>query len=312
MNFFSTDAFLDALAAARFPGRRCQPVLVSVEGAVYRVLDVEGTAVTQVPFLDLLEPVADAAPSRQRPLGWIPVALRGNVTLAEWRSAGAPPECEPCPYLRWADYADTWDEAARRLPHGSDVRRKQRKLEAEVGPPRYVGDDPDPAALRLCLEWKSHQYRATGHRDQFADPRNVALFERLRDARALVVSSLYAGERLAAVHVGVADEGRFLSWIPAYDASLQKYSPGRILQHRMMEDRFGRGDREFDFLIGDEEYKYHYATHVRIAGPVGTPPLSLRARRAAKGVARAALHRTGLLGGAKQLKAWLRDRAQAR
>lgn len=308
MNFFSTDPFLDALAAARFAGRACEPALVAVEGSVYRVLAVDGRPVTQVPFLDLLEPVPGADPEAARPRGWVPVALRGTVRLDEWKAAGAPPECEPCPYLRWADYASSWDEAAARLPYAADGRRKQRKLEAEIGPVRYVGDDPEPAAFRRCLEWKSHQYRATGHVDQFADPRNVALFQRLRDAGALVVSSLYAGDRLAAVHLGVLHEGRFSSWIPAYDAELQKYSPGRLLQHGMMEDGLRRGDREFDFLIGDEPYKYLYATHVRIAGPVGTPPLELRARRAAKRAARAALERTGLLERAKELRRWLRKK----
>ncbi|MBW3655443.1 MAG: hypothetical protein KY444_05005, partial [Gemmatimonadetes bacterium] len=60
MNFFSADPFLDALAAARFPGRRCEPVLVSAGGQVFRVLSVDGTPVTHVPFMDFLEPVPGA------------------------------------------------------------------------------------------------------------------------------------------------------------------------------------------------------------------------------------------------------------
>lgn len=305
MNFFSTDPFLDALGEARFHGRRREPVHVAVEGRVYRVLSVDGRPVVSVPFLDLLEPEDDAAPASARPIGWLPVALRGVVTVDGWRAEGAPPECEPCPYLAWSAYP-SWEAASAALPRQADTRRKQRKLEAEIGPVRYVEDDADAAALRLCLEWKSHQYRATGHRDQFADPRNVRLFEGLRDRGALVLSSLYAGERLVAVHVGVRHDGRFMSWIPAYDPELQKYSPGRILQHAMMEDSYRRGDTEFDFLIGDEPYKYEYATHVRVAGPVGTPPLKLRARRAVKSAARAALARTGLLDRAKTLRRRLR------
>ncbi|HEY7767257.1 GNAT family N-acetyltransferase [Longimicrobium sp.] len=310
MNFFSSDPFLHALAAARFSGRRCEPALVSVAGQVFRVLSVDGTPVTGAPFVDFLEPAAADPPTGVRPVAWIPVALRGTVTLAEWKGAGAPPECEPCPYLDWRG-TPSWEEAAARLPQQTDTRRKGRKLEAEVGPIRYVADDPDPAAFQRCLQWKSRQYRATGVGDGFADRRNVELFERLRDTGLLTISSLYAGERLAAVHFGVLHEGRFASWIPAYDVELQKYSPGRLLQHAMMEDSFRRGDTEFDFLIGDEEYKYLYATHVRIAGPVGTPPLKVRARKAAKGVARAALQSTGLLDHAKQLKRWLRDRRQS-
>lgn len=307
MNFFSADPFLDALAAARFPGRRCEPALVSAGGQVFRVLSVDGKPVTHVPFLDFLEPVPGADPEAARPLGWVPVGLRGTVTVDEWKAGGGPPECEPCPTVRWAGTA-SWDEAAARLPHQSDTRRKRKKLESDVGPVRYVADDTSPGAFRQCLEWKSRQYRATGVVDQFADPRNVALFERLRDAGVLKVSSLYAGERLAAVHFGVLHEGRLASWIPAYEVDLQKYSPGRHLQHAMLEDSYRRGDAEFDFLIGDEEYKYLYATHVRIAGPVGTPPLKVRARKAAKGAARAVLNGTGMLDRAKALRKWLRER----
>src|SRR5207247_3960145 len=35
-----------------------------------------------------------------------------------------------------------------------------------------------------------------------------------------------------------------------------------------------RGYAEFDFLIGGELYKWHYATQTRVIGPLGTPPLS--------------------------------------
>jgi len=307
MNFFSTDAFLDALAAARYPGQRCEKTLVSAGGQVFRVLSVDGQAVTRATFLDLLEPVPGADPASARALGWIPTGLRGIVSLDEWRASGAPPECEPCPTVLWREFP-SWEMMAARFPRPSDARRQLKKLESQVGPVRYVGDDPDLAVLRRCLEWKSAQYQATGFVDLFADRRNVALMEALHDAGALVVSSLYTGDRLAAVHVGMRHEGRSMSWIPAYDRDLHSYSPGRMLLHHILEDSYGRGDSEFDFLIGDEEYKYVYATHVRIAGPVGTPPLKVRGRKAAKAVARAALRGTGLLDRAKQLKRWLRER----
>ena len=307
MNFFSSDPFLDALAAARFPGRRSEKALVSAGGQVFRVLSVDGRAVTRATFLDLLEPVPGTDAGSARPVGWIPTGLRGIVTVDEWKASGAPPECQPCPTVMWREYP-SWERMAARFPRPSDTRRRQKTLESELGPLRYVAEDPDPSVLRRCLEWKSGQYRATGFVDLFADRRNVALMEGLRDAGALVVSSLYAGERLAAVHVGMRDGNRWMSWIPAYDAELRKYSPGRILLHHILEDSFRRGDREFDFLIGDEEYKYLYATHVRIAGPVGTPPLKVRGRKAAKAVVRAALRGTGLLDRAKRLKRWLRER----
>ena len=41
----------------------------------------------------------------------------------------------------------------------------------------------------------------------------------------------------------------------------------------MIQASHARGDLEFDFLVGNEAYKFQYSTHNRVIGPVGTPPL---------------------------------------
>ena len=87
-------------------------------------------------------------------------------------------------------------------------------------------------------------------------------------------------------------EGRLYSWLPAHDPRHASLGPGRILLKWLMAESRARGHREFDFLIGGEEYKWQFATHARVVGPIGTPPLALRARQLARTTVRSALQRS--------------------
>jgi CelD/BcsL family acetyltransferase involved in cellulose biosynthesis len=120
----------------------------------------------------------------------------------------------------------------------------------------------------------------------FADPRNVALFRRLRERGVLQVNSLSAGDKVLAAHFASWHDGRTTWWVPAYDPEYGKFSPGRLLLEELMKTSFERKDTEFDFLIGAEPYKFMYATHNRVIAPVGTPPLKdvvvARAKKEAK------------------------------
>jgi CelD/BcsL family acetyltransferase involved in cellulose biosynthesis len=68
-------------------------------------------------------------------------------------------------------------------------------------------------------------------------------------------------------------------------------SPGRLLLDHMLRESHSRGHAEFDFLLGDEPYKYHYATHQRVVGPVGKVPLQVTLRDAVRSSVKRALAR---------------------
>jgi CelD/BcsL family acetyltransferase involved in cellulose biosynthesis len=57
----------------------------------------------------------------------------------------------------------------------------------------------------------------------------------------------------------------------------------------MLEESHRLGHTQFDFSIGGEEYKWVYATHARLLGPLGRPPLKTRVLAAAKQQAKRAL-----------------------
>jgi hypothetical protein len=307
MNIFSSPQFLETVADIGFPGRPRAIETVRVGTHRFRLLVVDGRrVVTRWPFLDFVEPLPEDEPGLPtRTLGYLPLASVLTQPAQGWKPEEHGPGVEPSPFVDWTRFA-RWEDFVA-LVQGRignlfpDSRRKRRKLERDVGPIRFLFHDERPEVLDTCVRWKSAQYIATGLRNMFADGRNVELFRRLAAAGLVRVSSLHAGDRLVAVHLGALHERRCYWWVPAYDPELGRYSPGRLMLEDLLEHSYRSGHAEWDFLIGNEDYKWHYATGNRVVAPLGTPPLSLRAGRLAKSGIKSVLQRSP----------WLWERAQA-
>jgi CelD/BcsL family acetyltransferase involved in cellulose biosynthesis len=141
-----------------------------------------------------------------------------------------------------------------------------------VGPVTLSFNDGDPSeVIATCIRWQSARYR--GARSLFRDARHRAFLAGLADAGICRTSSLRAGNQLLATHVGFADGGRFYYSMPAYEPGFARYSPGRLLFEHLLEETFQHGFSQLDLLIGREPYKWIYATHARLIGPIGRPPL---------------------------------------
>lgn len=279
MNVFTTDAFLETVGELYFPARRRAIEVCRVEGRLLRLLVLDGHEIVRTaPFYDYPQPLDGPVGGPVRELAYFPRTVVATTTIAERTPEVA--GFSPSPYIEWARFADhaafeKHVESAK-ASHTGDSPRQRRRLERDLGPLAFVFDDPRPEAFDACLRWKSSQYLATGLSDMFAAPQNVELFHRLRRRGVVVVSSLSAGSTLLAVHLGGFSDRRFAWWVPAYDPARSKFSPGRLLLEDLMRASHARGDLEFDFLIGDEAYKFLYATHNRVIGPLGTPPLKER------------------------------------
>jgi CelD/BcsL family acetyltransferase involved in cellulose biosynthesis len=271
-NYFSTLDFLSAAAEAYYPGQPMSVLTVEVLGRCFEVLGINGRPVVDVPFLDFFEP--SGKPSANGRAQHLPRVCHERLTFAEW-SAAARPGFVAAPTTEWASFPSFEAFAAMAEGRSSRAfatpRRKERKLEREVGPVRFRFHDPDAALLPRCFAWKSAQYQRSGYVDMFAGEKPRRFFELLLARGQLVVSTLTAGERLLAVHLGVLHDKRFYSWVPSYDIDMQQYSPGAILFEKLLAHSYGEGHAEFDFLLGGEEYKFYYATHVRRIGPLGVP-----------------------------------------
>ncbi len=181
-----------------------------------------------------------------------------------------------------------------------NLDRRARKADREIGAPVFQLHDQRPSAWESLTAWKSAQYRAAGHPDVFACDWVLRLFKVLRrggpDAR-LVVSSLSFGDRLAAVHAGLAGRGVFQFWFSAYDPALAPYSPGQQLRLEILKAHGALEAAEFHLGRGDYQQKRDLATHqiAVAAGVVGAPSATWLAIRAARAVEEAA-SRMPLLG----------------
>ncbi|MFC5638163.1 GNAT family N-acetyltransferase [Streptomyces bullii] len=136
---------------------------------------------------------------------------------------------------------------------------KERRMGRQVGEPRFVFDERDPAALRTLMEWKSAQYRRTGRRDRFAQEWITRLVARLAGTRTPectgTLSVLYAADRPVAAHFGLRSASVLACWFPAYDPEFAKYSPGLVLHLRMAEAAAAEGIGTLDMGRGAAEYK---------------------------------------------------------
>jgi CelD/BcsL family acetyltransferase involved in cellulose biosynthesis len=131
-------------------------------------------------------------------------------------------------------------------------------------------EDRDDAAVDTCIAWKVEQFRGAAR--LYRDTRHATFLRALRDRGVAEVATLRAGDRLLAVHIGLRHDGRFSSWVPAYDTACGAYAPGRLLLEHLVQWSCERGDAEFDFLVGNEPYKWQYATHARLVQPLGPQP----------------------------------------
>lgn len=292
MNMFSSDVFLRTLGEVYFAGHAREPGLFAVEGRNYWLLAVDGGPITHWQFIDFFEPVP--APGRPgRALDHLPRVARETVLAEDFRARPPAPGLLPSPLIDWTRFA-RWDDFAALVSSRvgnlfPDSRRKQNKLAKALGDVEFRLDDRRPQTFDLGMKWKSAQYLASGHQDLFANTRNRRLFSELHERELVLVSSLSAGGNVVAVHLGASHEGRLYWWIPSYGPEFGKFSPGRLLLEHIIRASFDRRDREFDFLIGDEAYKWHYATHTRVIGSAGEPRISLDLERAFKQRAKRAL-----------------------
>jgi hypothetical protein len=292
VNIYSDDRFCAALRAAYYPNQTLTSTQFQLGDRAWKlpakqslkpiVLDTFESA-----FIDFYEPDdTDEVEVEALPMvGYLPKVSHGLVTVTRWLEENLEQSYEAAPTIMWNTF-ESWEMFVKHVQQRrsnvfSDSRRRRRKLEKAVGELTFVLDDRRPETREVCMRWKSAQYQRSQCTDHFASAEHGRFFEELVARDLLMVSSLSAGDQLLAVHLGAFAEGRLYWWVPAYDEAYAAYSPGRLMLELILEASFQQGHTEFDFLIGGEAYKWYYATHTRLIGDLGVPPLSVRLNWAA-------------------------------
>lgn len=142
-----------------------------------------------------------------------------------------------------------------------ETRRKRRRFEAALGPPRVRSyTEPGPALENF---FRLHRM-AGGSKGSFMSERMARMFTELLDGEGWRLDLLYGdGSRLAAAVMGYADESGYYLYNSAYDPAIRTASPGVVLLSELIRLAIEDDLEVFDFLKGDETYKLRLGARPR-------------------------------------------------
>jgi CelD/BcsL family acetyltransferase involved in cellulose biosynthesis len=102
----------------------------------------------------------------------------------------------------------------------------------------------------------------------FLDERQRAFYREVVRALAptgwLLFSVVLFNQAPIAFHFGFEYGNRIIWYKPSFDADYFKHSPGEVLIKYLLEYALEREVAEFDFTIGEEDFKYRFANHARL------------------------------------------------
>ena len=281
MIFYATREFLDAAAVVYFKGHRTRIEDVRIGGEFFRFLVVDGgRIVTQLQFLDYHHPLgAEEVRASVREGRYAENVVRGVIKAMDWTPA-AFPGLNVAPFIDWSHFPTYDDYKAYLLRRHKglvrDRERRARNLAAAHGELVFTMNDQNEDVFDAARKWKSQQLRDRGLYDYFAAPTTTEFLDELRQKGVLVSSTLRVSGRLVAVWIGFVHDEVWSGWVFTYNPEFSKYSVGHQLLVMMLEESHRLGNKKFDFSIGEEDYKFIYATHCYLLGPVGRQRLTQR------------------------------------
>ncbi len=170
-------------------------------------------------------------------------------------------EQDVCPVIT---LPDTWDDylASINKKQRHEIRRKMRKIENEVETRWYVVDSQNGLDGAMDDFIALHQ-KSTGDKQDFWSDKRVAFFKAL--ATELVKQGAFRlyfielnGVKAAAM-LGFDYNNEFLLYNSGYDPTLfANLSPGNVLTSYTIQDAINLGRKRYDFLRGDEVYKFRF------------------------------------------------------
>jgi len=153
-----------------------------------------------------------------------------------------------------------------------EVRRKVRRFTSEMGTPRLE------SGTRADLATFATMHRqAAGKKGSFMDAAMVHWFGALMDHAHARIDLLTgdAGVPLAA-GIGFEDATAYYLYNSAYEPAASHVSPGVILLTELVARAVSRGREVFDFLKGDEPYKFKLGARprplYRVTAVIGVGP----------------------------------------
>ena len=218
------------------------------------------------PVGDTIELLADRfrrlGPGRRFRFDSLPASAADVFTTALDR-AGIPHRTLPHTATAVLDLPGSFDDylAAIGKKQRHETRRKRRRFEAALGAPRVVDFRETGPVLE---EFFSLHRRSEGPKGSFMTDRMAGLFADLVGGEGWRLAVLYGdGPRLAAAAISYVDESGYYLYNSAYDPDLRPASPGVVLLSELIRIAIDDGLEVFDFLKGDETYKFRMGARRR-------------------------------------------------
>ena len=230
---------------------------------------------------------------------WDAGALIRGCGLLEWRYGRLLASQEPFAPFHLRRHASAFIDVSRGydaylaekrqsgvdLENVQQLARKTRNVEREIGPLRFESHSSDISVLAALMRWKSERYAPHGYRDAFAVSWARRLLERVHATQTLhfggILSVLYAGDEVAAAHMGLRSESLWHFWFPAYNPRFARYSPGLMLLLRMAQHASAAGLQGIELGGGAYAFKQTLANRsvILAEGGVARLPAITAARR---------------------------------
>ena len=152
---------------------------------------------------------------------------------------------------------------AKRSSHARKGDRNKRRRLSESGAVQLVNPASEADAvgvLDILMTQKARAFARMGVANLFARPGYAEFYRALVTSPAtkhfVHVSTLNVGTVAAAANLGLMYRGCFYHLLASYDdGELSRFGPGAVHLQDLLQLAIARGDRIFDFTIGDERYK---------------------------------------------------------
>jgi CelD/BcsL family acetyltransferase involved in cellulose biosynthesis len=170
-----------------------------------------------------------------------------------------------CPLIQLPDSFETYLQEILSKKQRHEVRRKLRRIEEEATVRWYVVDSTSDLSQEIDAFVRLHRLSKQEKHGFMTEEMEAffrAIMQTLHAAGWLHLAFIEVNGAKAAAMLSFIYDGRLLVYNSGYDpASYAELSPGIALTTRVIEDAIQRGLRVFDFLQGNEVYKYRFGAH---------------------------------------------------
>jgi CelD/BcsL family acetyltransferase involved in cellulose biosynthesis len=164
----------------------------------------------------------------------------------------------------------TWDDCFHSLGRRrrKSLRREQRRLEERFNVEfQQWAEDTLDERLDRVFDLHQKRWRSVGVRGMFSDPRMKAFYKDIArqfvEKDWLCLSGLTLDGEIASADCGFVYNRKYYGFMMARDVSFSSYSVGHVHTMHVVREAIGRGLREYDFLRGDEPYKFFWTKSAR-------------------------------------------------